>query len=77
MALFGARSISTGKIEGSFSGKAQYTIVIVTHNMRQAARVAEYRDSFSSGAHDRVRQDGESLRIPRTSAPKHITARFG
>src|SRR5204863_4908025 len=35
--------ISTGKIEELiFQLKERFTIVIVTHNMRQASRVAEY-----------------------------------
>ena len=41
--------VSTSKIEDLiFQLKSQYTIVIVTHNMQQAARVTagEYRDSF-------------------------------
>src|SRR6266478_4733717 len=41
---------STGKIEELiFELKAQYTIVIVTHNMQQAARVAEYTGFFLLG----------------------------
>ena len=43
--------ISTGKIEELiFELKAQYTIVIVTHNMQQAARVAEFTGFFLLGA---------------------------
>ena len=42
--------ISTGKIEELiFQLKAKYTIVIVTHNMQQAARVAEFTGFFLLG----------------------------
>jgi len=39
--------VSTSKIEDLiFQLKSQYTIVIVTHNMQQAARVPRIRASF-------------------------------
>jgi len=42
--------ISTGKIEELiFQLKQEYTIVIVTHNMQQAARVAEFTGFFLLG----------------------------
>ncbi len=42
--------VSTAKIEDLiFELKTQYTIVIVTHNMQQAARVAEQTGFFLSG----------------------------
>jgi phosphate transport system ATP-binding protein len=42
--------VSTAKIEDLiFNLKSQYTIVIVTHNMQQAARVAENTGFFLSG----------------------------
>lgn len=42
--------VSTSKIEDLiFQLKSQYTIVIVTHNMQQAARVAENTGFFLSG----------------------------
>ena len=42
--------VSTAKIEDLiFELKADYTIVIVTHNMQQAARVAEMTGFFLSG----------------------------
>jgi phosphate transport system ATP-binding protein len=42
--------VSTAKIEDLiFNLKTQYTIVIVTHNMQQAARVAENTGFFLSG----------------------------
>ena len=54
--------ISTGKIEELiFQLKEQYTIVIVTHNMQQAARVAEFTGVFPAGQDDRVRQDRKNI----------------
>ena len=42
--------VSTSKIEDLiFQLKSQYTIVIVTHNMQQAARVAENTGFFLNG----------------------------
>src|ERR1700745_3610875 len=42
--------VSTAKIEDLiFELKSQYTIVIVTHNMQQAARVAEKTGFFLNG----------------------------
>ena len=42
--------ISTSKIEDLiFDLKKQYTVVIVTHNMQQAARVAEFTAFFLMG----------------------------
>src|SRR5205823_6118379 len=42
--------ISTSKIEDLiFELKEQYSVVIVTHNMQQAARVAEYTAFFLMG----------------------------
>ena len=43
-------TISTAKIEDLiFQLKSNYTIVIVTHNMQQAARVAENTGFFLTG----------------------------
>ena len=50
--------VSTSKIEDLiFELKTQYTIVIVTHNMQQAARVAENTGFFLNGQAGRVRLD--------------------
>ena len=41
--------ISTSKIEELAMGlKEQYTIIIVTHNMQQAARISDYGPTFSA-----------------------------
>ena len=40
--------IATGKIEDLMLGlKAEYPIVIVTHNMQQASRISDYTAFFS------------------------------
>ena len=61
--------ISTSKIEELiFQLKQHYTVVIVTHNMQQAARVAEFTGVFPDGKSHRVRQDRKDLYHPRRQA---------
>jgi len=71
--------ISTGKIEELiFLLKEQYTIVIVTHNMQQAARVAEYTGFFLLGKlveYDRTEKIFTNPSDKRTE--DYITGRFG
>jgi phosphate transport system ATP-binding protein len=71
--------ISTGKIEDLiFQLKEQYTIVIVTHNMQQAARVAEYTGFFLLGKlveFDRTEKIFTNPSDKRTE--DYITGRFG
>ncbi len=71
--------IATQKVEELiFELKKDYTIVIVTHNMQQAARVSDYTGFFDRGRADRVRRDRADLHAPaheRTEA--YITGRFG
>jgi len=71
--------IATAKIEELMDElKQEYTIVIVTHNMQQAARVSDYTAYFYLG--DLV-EFGETTQI--FTAPRHqktedyITGRFG
>ena len=71
--------IATQRIEELiFELKEDYTIVIVTHNMQQAARVADRTGFFDAG---RLVEMGETDQI--FTAPKHerteayITGRFG
>ncbi len=71
--------IATQKIEDLIVDlKAQYTIVIVTHNMQQAARVSDYTGFF---LHGRLVEYGPTQQIftnprdERTDA--YITGRFG
>jgi phosphate transport system ATP-binding protein len=42
--------VSTGKLEETLTQlKDQYTIIIVTHNMQQAARISDYTAFFNLG----------------------------
>ena len=71
--------IATGKIEELLFGlKEQCTIVIVTHNMQQAARVADYTGFFLLG---RLVEFNITKVIFQTPARKdtedYITGRFG
>ncbi len=71
--------ISTAKIEELIHQlKKEYTIVIVTHNMQQAARVSDFTAFFLEG---RVVEFSETPRIFTTPADKrtedYITGRFG
>jgi phosphate transport system ATP-binding protein len=71
--------ISTGKIEDLiFQLKENYTIVIVTHNMQQAARVAEFTGFFLLG---RLIEFDKTEKIFTNPSDKrtedYITGRFG
>lgn len=71
--------IATGKIEELIMDlKKDYTIVIVTHNMQQAARVSDYTGFFLLG---KIIEFGETKQIfenPREKATEdYITGRFG
>ncbi len=71
--------ISTGKIEELIEDlKSRYTIVIVTHNMQQAARISEYTGFFYMGE---LIEYGPTLKIFTTPAEKrtedYVTGRFG
>ena len=65
--------ISTAKIEDLiFRLKKDYTIVIVTHNMQQAARVSDYTAFFLQGELVELGQTVQILPIRATSAPRTI-----
>ena len=71
--------VSTAKIEDLiFELKRQYTIVVVTHNMQQAARVAENTGFFLSG---HLIEFGSTDKIFTNPGDKrtedYITGRFG
>ena len=71
--------ISTSKIEElMFTLKENYTVVVVTHNMQQAARVAEYTGFFLMGS---VIEFDSTQKIFTTPSDKrtedYITGRFG
>ena len=71
--------ISTSKIEDLiFELKKQYTVVIVTHNMQQAARVAEFTAFFLMG--NMVEFDKTEKMFTKPSDKRtedYITGRFG
>ncbi|MFQ5509757.1 MAG: phosphate ABC transporter ATP-binding protein PstB [Leptospirillia bacterium] len=71
--------IATGKIEELIDGfRGHYTVVIVTHNMQQAARVSDYTAFFYMG---KLVEFGDTETIftnPRkTQTEDYITGRFG
>lgn len=71
--------ISTAKIEELIMNlKKDYTIVIVTHNMQQAARISDYTAFFLMGE---LIEFGETRKIFENPAEKstedYITGRFG
>jgi phosphate transport system ATP-binding protein len=71
--------ISTSKIEDLiFELKENYTVIIVTHNMQQAARVAEFTAFFLMGS---LVEYDKTATIFTTPADKrtedYITGRFG
>jgi phosphate transport system ATP-binding protein len=71
--------ISTAKIEDLiFELKKQYTVVIVTHNMQQAARVADLTAFFLMG--NLVEFDKTETMFTKPSDQRtedYITGRFG
>jgi phosphate transport system ATP-binding protein len=71
--------ISTGKIEELiFQLKARYTIVIVTHNMQQASRVAEFTGFFLLGKLIEFDKTEKIFTNPSDKRTEdYITGRFG
>lgn len=71
--------VSTAKIEDLiFQLKSQYTIVIVTHNMQQAARVAERTGFFLSGRLIEFDSTDKIFTNPSDKRTEdYITGRFG
>ncbi|MBI4226869.1 MAG: phosphate ABC transporter ATP-binding protein [Candidatus Omnitrophica bacterium] len=71
--------IATGKVEELIRAlKARYTIVVVTHNMQQAARISDYTGFLFLGEMVEFGPTGALFtnpRDPRTEA--YITGRFG
>jgi phosphate transport system ATP-binding protein len=71
--------ISTGKIEELIDGlRAEFTIVIVTHNMQQAARISQFTAFIYLGE---VVEFGPTARIfmnpEKKQTQDYITGRFG
>jgi phosphate transport system ATP-binding protein len=71
--------ISTSKLEELISQlKENYTIVIVTHNMQQAARVSDYTGFFLNGYMVEFNRTDEIFVNPRDKRTEdYITGRFG
>ncbi|HEV2274031.1 MAG TPA: phosphate ABC transporter ATP-binding protein PstB [Acidobacteriaceae bacterium] len=71
--------VSTAKIEDLiFQLKSQYTIVIVTHNMQQAARVAENTGFFLNGKLVEFDSTHKIFTNPKDKRTEdYITGRFG
>jgi phosphate transport system ATP-binding protein len=71
--------IATGKIEELIHTlKHRYTIVIVTHNMQQAARVSDYTGFFLLGEMVEFDETGQIFTNPRDRRTEdYITGRFG
>ena len=71
--------ISTAKIEELiFELKKQYTIIIVTHNMQQAARVSDYTGFFLLGDLIEFDKTDKIFTTPsRKETEDYITGRFG
>jgi len=71
--------ISTAKIEDLIGElKREYTIVIVTHNMQQAARVSDYTAFFLLGEIIEIRKTEQIFENPeKKSTEDYITGRFG
>ncbi len=71
--------IATSKIEELiFDLKAQYTIVIVTHNMQQAARVSDKTAFFLLGKLIEVNSTERMFTAPNEKLTEdYITGRFG
>jgi phosphate transport system ATP-binding protein len=71
--------ISTGKIEELiFQFKERYTVVIVTHNMQQAARVADYTGFFLMGSLIEFDKTHKIFTTPSDQRTEdYITGRFG
>ncbi len=71
--------ISTAKIEDLIAElKRDYTIVIVTHNMQQAARVSDYTAFFLLGEMIEIGKTKQIFENPeKKSTEDYITGRFG
>ncbi len=70
---------ATLKIEDLIDVLSQkYTIIIVTHNMQQAARISDYTAFFYEGVLIEFSETGQLFRRPRRKKTEdYITGRFG
>lgn len=71
--------ISTGKIEDLIQQlKKKYTIIIVTHNMQQAARISDYTAFMLRGELIEYGKTEEIFSVPKDKRTEdYITGRFG
>lgn len=71
--------ISTMKIEELMSDlKDQYTVIIVTHNMQQAARISDHTAFFLLGELVEYGETGQIFSMPENKRTEdYITGRFG
>ncbi|MFN7170999.1 MAG: phosphate ABC transporter ATP-binding protein, partial [Candidatus Omnitrophota bacterium] len=71
--------VSTAKIEELiYELKKNYTIIIVTYNMQQAARVSDYTGFFLLGELIEFGRTGEIFKAPKDKrTEEYITGRFG
>ena len=71
--------ISTSKIEDlAMELKEKYTIIIVTHNMQQAARISDQTAFFLLGECVEFGDTGEMFAMPKDKRTEdYITGRFG
>lgn len=71
--------ISTMKIEDLITKlKEKYTIIIVTHNMQQAARISDYTAFFLNGEIVEFAKTNDLFSMPKNKKTEdYITGRFG
>jgi phosphate transport system ATP-binding protein len=71
--------ISTGKIEDlSFELQKEYTVVVVTHNMQQAARISEHTAFFMLGELVEYDLTKKVFTVPSNKLTEdYVTGRFG
>ena len=71
--------VSTFKVEELMEKlKQKYTVVVVTHNMKQAARVSDYTAFFLMGEVVEFGTTGNIFSRPRDKRTEdYITGRFG
>ena len=71
--------VSTARIEDLlFELKQKFTIVIVTHNMQQAARVSDYTALMENGVLVEFGETDQVFTRPKESrTEEYVTGRFG
>jgi phosphate transport system ATP-binding protein len=71
--------IATARVEDLIQGlKARYTIVLVTHNMQQAARVSEFTAFFYMGELVEAGPTAQLFQSPREPRTEdYVTGKFG